>query len=159
MRWGWSPGSTTVGGIAFLWWFLVRGGMSLAIAGSFLVLYFVMVMAMSRIRAQLGPPDHEMLGAMPAFMLTEYPGIRALGPRGASMLALLRPYMNEQRPNPTPTQLEALRMAHHRGFSQRSVAVIMMVLVPLSMLVYFWANLHIGYQRGLGAESNWRRWV
>jgi hypothetical protein len=144
-----------IGGVVFLLWFLARGGVSLAIAGSFLVLYFIMAMAMSRIRAQLGPPDHEMLGAMPTFMLTEFPGIRALGPRGASMLALLRPYMHEQRPNPTPTQLEALRMAHQRGFSQRAVVLIMMVMVPLSMLVYFWANLHIGYQRGLGAGSNW----
>jgi len=69
------------------------------------------------------------------------------------MIAILRPYMNEQRPNPCPTQLEGLRLAERLGASQKKLAWIMMMAVPFAMVVYFWANLHIGYHQGLEAKG------
>ncbi len=140
-------------GVGFLWYFLARGGMGPAVVGGFLILYFAMAMVMSRMRAHLGPPNNEMYGAMPEFALTEYPGTRAMGSRGLGMLALLRPYMGEQRPNPAPAQLEALRMAERAPADPRRLAWIMMAVVPLAMLSYFWASIHIGYNLGLGTAN------
>jgi hypothetical protein len=140
-------------GLSFLWYFLARSGMSSGVVFAFLALYFTMAMAMSRMRAHLGPPNHEMYGAMPQFALTEFPGTRAMGPRALGLLALLRPYMGEQRPNPAPAQLEALRMAERVPFRPSRLAWIMMAVVPLTMLCYFWANLHFGYQLGLGTSK------
>jgi hypothetical protein len=141
-------------GFGFLCWFLWRGGMGAGLAAVFVVLYLAMVMAMSRVRAQLGPPEHEMLGVMPEYALTQFPGTRAISPRGLGMIALLRPYMNEQRPNPCPTQLEGLRLADRLGASRRTFAWMMMVAVPFATLCYFWANLSIGYRQGLGAKGS-----
>ena len=140
-------------GFGFLCWFLARGGMSHGLAVCFLVLYFLMVMAMSRVRAQLGPPEHEMLGVMPEYALTQFPGTRAISPRALGMIALLRPYMNEQRPNPCPTQIEGLRLAERLGASQKKLAWIMIAVVPFAMFFYFWANLGIGYHQGLEAKG------
>ncbi len=140
-------------GIAFLWYFLYRGGMSHAVAGYFLFLYFAMAMAMSRMRAHLGPPNHEMYGTMPEFALTEFPGTRALGTRALGTLAMMRPYMGEQRPNPAPAQLEALRMMERASVNPTPLAWLMIGIVPLGMLFYFWANLHFGYQLGLGTAK------
>jgi hypothetical protein len=140
-------------GLAFLWYFLARAGMTGMVIGMFLVLYFAMAMAMSRMRAHLGPPNHEMYGAMPEFALTQYPGTRAMGSRGLGFLAMLRPYMGEQRPNPTPAQLEGLRMAERASINPTSLAAIMMAVVPLTMICYFWASLHIGYGLGLGTAK------
>jgi len=142
-----------LGGLAFLWYFLGRAGMSHPVVGAFLFLYFIMAMAMSRIRAHLGPPNHEMYGTMPEFALTEFPGTRALGPRGMAILALLRPYMGEQRPNPSPVQLEALRMAERDAINPTPLAWIIMAAVPLTMLCYFWANIHVGYHLGMGTAK------
>jgi len=139
-----------LGGLAFLWSFLGRAGMGSGVALSFLLLYFVMALAMSRMRAHLGPPNHEMYGAMPEFALTEFPGTRALGPRALATLALMRPYMGEQRPNPAPAQLEALRMAERAAINPRALGWLMMAIVPFGMACYFWASLQVGYRVGLG---------
>jgi len=140
-------------GLAFLWYFLARAGMTGAVTGVFLFLYFIMAMVMSRMRAQLGPPNHEMYGAMPEFALTEFPGTRAMGSRGLGMLAILRPYMGEQRPNPAPAQLEGLRMAERASINPTQLAWIMMAVVPLTMVLYFWASIHVGYHLGLGTAN------
>ena len=140
-------------GIAFLWYFLGRGGLGPPVALAFLAIYFLMSLAMSRIRAHLGPPNHEMYGTMPEFVFTEFPGTRGLGSRALSTLALLRPYMGEQRPNPAPAQLEALRMAERTSTNPTSLAWLMMAIIPLTMVCYFWASLHVGYQLGLGSSK------
>jgi hypothetical protein len=142
-----------LGGLAFLWYFLVRAGMTHLVVCVFLLLYFAMAMVMSRMRAHLGPPNHEMYGAMPEFALTQFPGTRAMGSRGLGVLAILRPYMGEQRPNPAPAQLEGLRMAERASINPAHLAAVMMAVVPLTMLFYFWASVHVGYGLGLGTSN------
>ncbi len=137
-------------GLGFLWYFLSRAGMTGAVASGWLLLYFVMAMTIGRIRAHLGPPNTELYGAMPPYALTEFPGTRAIGSRGVAMLSLLRPYTGEQRPNPAPAQLEALRMAERAPIDATRLAWILVAVVPLTMLCYFWASLHFGYHLGLG---------
>ncbi len=140
-----------VAGLAFIWFFLARTGMAKSVTALFLAGYFLMVVMMSRLRAQLGPPSNEMWGTMPDFALTQYPGTRALGPRTLAVLGLLRPYLREQTANPAPVQLEALRMAQALRVRPRRLALLMMAIVPLGVLVYFWASLHIGSTLGFGS--------
>ncbi len=142
-----------VAGLAFLWYFLARGGMDRGVIAIFLFVYFAMAMAMSRMRAHLGPPNHEMYGTMPQFVLTQYPGTQGLGTKALGLLAMMRPYMGEQRPNPTPAQLEGLRMAERAPINPTSLAILMMAIVPLTMICYFWASMHVGYHLGLGTSK------
>jgi len=143
-----------IAGMAFAWWFLVRGGMSVSVAGAFVILLLVMLSAMLRIRAHIGPPSHWMYGAMPEFVLTQFPGVRAIGSRGMGMIALLRPFMLDQGANPAPIQLEALRMAERGMINPRPLALLMVAVIPLTMLSYFWASLRVGYDYGLLARAN-----
>ena len=140
-------------GLLFLWWFLFRAGMSTLIALPFLALLFLMISAMLRMRAHIGPPSHWMYGTMPEFVLTQFPGTRAIGPRGLGLIALLRPFMYEQNSHPAPIQLEALRMADQAAFSPRLLVLVMVAVVPLTMLSYFWASLHVGYDYGLAGKA------
>jgi hypothetical protein len=94
-----------------------------------------------------------MYGAMPEFALTQFPGTRAMGSRALGFLAMLRPYMGEQRPNPAPAQLEALRMAERASIGPRALAMLVFAVVPLTMVCYFWASIHIGYDMGLGTSK------
>ena len=143
-----------IAGIAFLTWFFGRAGVRPSVALSFLGLYFIMMMTLSRVRAQIGPPDNEIYGAMPQFFLTQFPGTRWLGPRGLGMMALMTSLLREQTSNPSPVQLEALRMSERRAISSRVLSLLMIAAIPLIVLVYFWAHLHLGYHHGLEAGSN-----
>ncbi len=141
-----------VGGLGFLWWFYYRAGMTAPIIASFLVLYFTMVMAMARMRAQIGPPAHWMFGTMPEFVFTQFPGTLAIGPRGLGMIAMLRPFMYEQDANAVPIQIEGLRMAERGVVRANHFAWAIILAIPLVMLSYFWASTHVGYRFGMGAK-------
>lgn len=143
------------GGLAalgFMWWFLARGGMRPAIALAFLGLLFIMIMAMIRMRAQLGPPAHWMYGTMPEFVLLQFPGGRAIGPRALGTIAIFRAFMYEQDSHPAPVQIEALRMAERGTLNPRHLGWLLLAVGPATMLLYFWASLHFGYRYGLGAK-------
>lgn len=137
-------------GLAFLWWFLARGGMTALTIMIWLSVYFLMALVMGRMRAQMGPPSHEMYGAMPLFILPRFPGSRAMGERGTALMGLLEPFTNQQRTNPAPTQLEALRISERAPADSRRLTWLMLAIVPVGVIVYFWASLHIGYDIGLG---------
>jgi hypothetical protein len=141
-------------GLAFLWWLYQRAGMTAPIIAAFLVLYFTMAMVMTRMRAQIGPPAHEMYGTMPEFILTQFPGAAAIGPRGLGIIAMMRPFMYEQDTNAVPTQLEGLRLAERGAMPARQLAWALLLAVPLIMVCYFWASVHVGYQFGMQAKAH-----
>jgi hypothetical protein len=141
-------------GMGILSWFMARAGASPAILLPWLAIYFSMLLAMGRLRAQLGPPSNEMYGTMPDFAFMQYPGTLGLSPRTLGLLALLRPFMREQTANPAPGQLEALRLAEQIKLKPRRFALLLILAVPLGMLTYFWASIHIGYHLGLGAKAS-----
>ncbi len=140
------------GGLGFLWWLYHRAGMDPPIIAGFLVIYFIMVMAMARLRAQIGPPAHWMFGTMPEFVFTQFPGTARISPRGLGMIAMLRPFMYEQDANAVPMQLEGLRMAERGMVRANHFAWAIILAVPLIMLSYFWASVHIGYRFGFSAK-------
>lgn len=137
-----------LGGFAFLWWFLVHAGLHSSVAVSLLLSYFLLILAVCRVRAQVGPPCID-LQATPELLLTTVAGTQAIGARSLGVMALLRPFLLTQGTNPAPVQLEALRMAEQRSFSARRLAWILMAVVPVAVLSYFWANLHFGYSMGM----------
>ena len=144
-------------GIAFLWWFLTRGGMSSWVTAAFIGLYFTMALVLSRIRAQLGPPSHQLFGATPDWILRAVAGTQAIGPGSLGMFALLNPFLKQQSSHPGPVQLEALKMAEGGRMQRGRIAAALIVVVPLTILCYFWANLHVGFQMGLatGKANHW----
>jgi len=141
-------------GIIFLWWVLARGGMQWWAVFSFLSIYFLMCLVISRLRAQLGPPTHQLYGAMPNWILTTFVGSRTLGPKTLGMFLLFRPYLQEQRNNPSPLQLEGLKMAEGGRMERGRLALALAVAAPLAMVCYFWANIHFGYHMGLGTADS-----
>jgi hypothetical protein len=137
-------------GLGYLGWWLLRGGMSLWVVALFLGMYYSVVLALSRLRAQLGPPTHSVELAMPNFMLLNLAGSRMLGPRSLAMFGLLKPFLLEQRNNPAPLELEALKLAEGGRMQRRRIALALVAVAPLAILSYFWASIHVGYRLGMG---------
>jgi len=138
-----------LGGLAVLWCLLQQGGLAGWVAAAFLAHYFLMMVVLCRVRAQLGPPTHQLYGVMPNVVLATLTGTSVLGPRAMGMFFLLRPVLGGQVNNPMPVQLEGLKMAEGGRMGRRRLAAAMAVVPVLALLAYFWATLHVGYHLGM----------
>jgi hypothetical protein len=140
-------------GMGFIWWFLMRGNVQASVALAFVAIYFPTALVISRLRAQLGPPTHQLGASMPSWILPALAGTRTLGPRTMGMFAALSPFLQEQRNNPTPLQLEAFKMAEGGRMERRRIALALAVVPPLAILCYFWAAIHVGYHVGMASSQ------
>ena len=93
--------------------FCLKAGMSLWFAILFFALYFAMSVTITRIRAELGPPAHDLYNAGPDLLLTDALGTRRIGNRNLSVMSLFF-WLNHlsYRAHPMPHQLEGLKLAH-----------------------------------------------
>jgi len=137
-------------GVAFLWWMMASGGMQAWVIAATLSIYFGLCLFLSRARAQLGPPSHELID-VPQSVLFTLVGSQAMSPRSLGMMALMRPLFLLQRNNPAPLQLEALKMADKGRMERRRLGLVLALAAPLAVLTYLWAYLHLGYQIGVGS--------
>jgi hypothetical protein len=141
--------------LAFLWWFLRRGEMQPWVVLSFLGLYFPMMLVISRLRAQLGPPTHQLYFTTPNLVLPALVGTRELGPRTLGVFAVLSPFLMEQRNNPVALQLEGFRMAEGGRMQRPRLALALALVPPIAIFVYFWASMAVCYKAGLASAIGW----
>jgi len=140
-------------GLGYLWWFWARAGVAGWVVIVFLGVYYALAMMLSRIRAQVGCPSHEIWMATDTVMRATV-GDFSLGRRALGMLDLLAMYLiGDQENNPTPFQLEALKMADGNRMERSRIGLVLVLVVPLTVLISFWAYLHYGYQLGLGSAK------
>ncbi len=117
-------------------------------------------MMISRIRAQVGGPVHELYGVMPDVTLETALGARGLGRRTLGMFAMLSFYLTGDQENaPTPIQLETLKLAEGGRMERPRIAVALALVVPLTIVCSFWAYVHFGYQLGIGTPEASRNHV
>ena len=136
-------------GIAFLVVFLLRAGMPLWVAAFFLLFFLVMSIGIAMMRAQLGPPSHDMWSASADQMVVSAFGSRRTGPASVSMFTLLYGITRSQRNEPMPHQLEGLKMAERVGINSRRLVRAMMLSSILGAIAAFWIILHRAYEHGL----------
>ena len=140
-------------GIALLVLFSYKAGMALWAIGGFLFLYFVMGIGVARVRAEFGPPSHEILWVDPARALAV-----SLGPRrvGAANLTILTFYYWLNRlhvAHPMPNQLEAFKLAERTKMDSKRLVWVMMLATVVGTLASFWAYLHVIYREGASSAS------
>jgi hypothetical protein len=149
-------------GTAFLVFFCLRTGMTIAAIIPFLIFVFVIHTAMTRVRAELGPPAHEMAGNMnPAHLEIIFAGTESLGPRNLTIFPLFwwltgRGY----RTTPMPVQLEGFKMAEISGAEPTRLAIGMAIAFLLGGLSSYWSAIHLTYQYGTTPliGHNWGQW-
>ncbi|MDA1193368.1 MAG: hypothetical protein O3A46_16960, partial [Candidatus Poribacteria bacterium] len=103
------------GGGAVIVAFCLKAGMSLWVIGVFFAFYFLLTISLTRLRAELGPPVHELYNMGPDKMLPKVLGTRMIGQQNLSMFALFWGFNRAHRSNPMPVQLEGLKMADAAG--------------------------------------------
>ncbi len=136
--------------------FCLKAGMSLWFATLFFALYFAMSVTITRIRAELGPPAHDLYNAGPDLLLTDALGTRRIGNRNLSVMSLFF-WLNHlsYRAHPMPHQLEALKLAHQTRFNPTQLLWVLAIAIFVGALSAAWGHLHLSYQVGLEQARSW----
>ncbi len=125
-------------------------GMSVLPAAIALGMYYLVSLAITRIRAETGAP-HDVVTPEPMNVFSLV-GPRLLGRGDIVGAGLSHWFWRFNRSHAMPTQMEALKIWHDAGLSARSLALPMILATAASCLAAPWAALHIGYRDGLVAK-------
>ncbi|MBD3182143.1 hypothetical protein GF312_07620 [Candidatus Poribacteria bacterium] len=134
-------------GMAFITFFCLRAGMDLWVVLLFFFLYFAISVAITRMRAELGPPTHELTGMNAGQMMVNVFGSRRIGPRNLLMISHYFWFFNRTyRNHAMPHQLEGLKMTQRTGTKPRIIVYAVLIGTVFGLVSAFWADLHISYK-------------
>jgi len=157
-RYRWALITLLVGAV-FLMGFAMAAGMQPGYVILFFGIYFLLSLAMTRVRAELGSP-HEIYFVNPQQIMVLLFGSAALGPANLTVISGMYWLHRCYRSHPMPNQLEAFKMAEGgRIHLQRLLAVTILASV-VSILAAYWANLQVPYAAGAQAKClGFKSWV
>lgn len=141
-------------GMAFIIAFCYKAGMSLWVILVFFGIYFALSTAISRVRAELGSPIHDLPFTGPGRIVTSIFGTRRLGPANLTVFAFLFFFNRGYRGHPMPHQLEGFKIAERVRLNNRRLLAAMVIAVIVGVYVSSWAFLHASYR--FSATANWR---
>lgn len=125
----------TLAGIPF-WWTLL-----------YLIVYLMFSVAMTRLRAQIGAPTHEMAYMGPHQLLIDSQGTMAINADLATKTLTTFHLMNRiHRTHPMPTFLESQYAAPKFGINARQISIILMTATVLGTFFGFMCHIYLGYK-------------
>jgi len=145
--------------LAYLLIFLWRAGLSIWAGLGFISLYILISITVSRMRAELGPPTHDLYYAGPDRTLVSILGSRRFSPRSLTVFSLLFWLSRDYRSHPMPHQLEGLRIAQQTNINQRKLSIAIMLAAVVGAFSFCMITLYVFYHNGmryisfLGGES------
>ena len=146
-----------LGAATFIVAFCLKMGMTFWIIVLYFAVWFAIAMAITRLRAELGSPVHDLHFIGPDEMLPRLFGIRRLGAVNLTGFAYLYCLNRAHRSHAMPHQLEGFKLAEGANIPLRRFAMLMMLASALGALGSFWAYLSMYYAEGgfagFGRES------
>lgn len=137
-----------IGGLLFLLVFSVQAGMSLFLSIMLLTTYLALTFVVTRIRAQLGFPRHDLQHIFPHYLLIKSIGTSHLKPSSIAILSLYHWFNRSFSATPMPHQLEGFKIAERVGIPNRKILSLMMGTTAVAIIGTFWMFLSLYYQRG-----------
>ena len=144
----WSVVLALIAGSAFLTFFCLRAGMSVWAIFVFFGLYFAFSTAVSRMRAELGSPMHDLHYTGPERVMVAAVGTRRLGPNNLSMFSFFWFFTRTFDSHPMPHQLEGFKLASTAGIRSRFMLFAILIALCVGILSQFWALISIPYRLG-----------
>ena len=143
-----------ISGVAFLTFFCLRAGMSLWAILVFFGLYFAFSTAVSRMRAELGSPMHDLHYTGPERVMVAALGTRPLGPNNLSMFSFFWFFTRTFDSHPMPHQLEGFKLASTSGIRSRFMLFAILAALFVGILSQFWALISVPYRLGAVHEMS-----
>ncbi len=160
-------GLTHDGGISYRWAFIALGlaalvmmgflnlaGMALWLAVVYVLLYLAFCGAFTRIRAELGPPSHELGSVGASNMLILGLGTAFVGPQNLTIFSLLYFQNRMHRGLLMPQQAECLKAASESGLKIRTMVIALASAGVIGVFSAFWAIMHLAYGRHYAAAHH-----
>ena len=147
-----------LGGFLFLVLFALRMGMTPWIVLVFFTFYFAFAVIVSRIRAELGFPTHDMHIMGPQHMLNTAVGSANLPRADLIGFTLFHWFNRTYASHPAPHQMEAFKLQERTGAIARRMFIALTIAGSLALPFGFWMLLHVYYKNG-GATANVEQWA
>jgi hypothetical protein len=141
-----------VAGTAALAWFFASAGVSPGLAVGGIGLYLAISVSVTRMRAELGPPAHDLHFIGPEQVFATVYGTRALGARQLVLLSYFFWFNRAYRGHPMPNQLEAFKMGERTGIGPRAFVLPILAASAAGIICGYWTYLHFAYQLGGSAR-------
>ena len=145
-------------GIIFLCAFGLKMGMSLWVVSIFFVLYLVFAVIVSRIRAELGFPTHDMHVMGPQHLTITAVGTQHLPDQNLVGFSLFYWFNRTYASHPSPHQMESYKLSERTNATARQMFFAVMIAGIFAMPIGFWMLLHTYFQNG-GATANVEQWA
>ena len=142
-----------LGGVGVLVSFSAYLGMPVWIGLMFFLMYFALALAITRMRAELGTPIHDLHFTGPETIMTRVAGSRAFTPDNLVVFGLFFWFNRAYRSHPMPNQLEAYKLAEQSRTNYKSWNRAIFWLGTFAVFVAFWAILHLMYSYGAEGKS------
>lgn len=126
-------------------------GMSIMISLSFFILYYIILLAVARMRAEVGTPLHDLHFGGPSSILMNILGSRRMSHTTLVGLAQLWFIDRAYRSNPMPHQLETLKISERIGSDRKGFIYALIIAGILSGPMAIWAMLNHSYK--IGAQN------
>jgi Family of unknown function (DUF6785)/Domain of unknown function (DUF6784) len=133
------------GGLAFLTVFWTLAGGSAPVLLLYFALYYALFSAVTKMRAEIGPPTHELGSMATTRMLVEVLGSKDVGTGTLMSFAFLWFNNRMVRSHQMPVQLEGFKMAERSSIDYRRLGAAMMGAVLAGLLSGYWALLSDAY--------------
>lgn len=145
----------TVAGALFIMLFCNAAGMSTWAVLVFFGIYYAISLAITRMRAELGAPVHELLYIGPDEIMPAMLGARRIGPQNLTISAFFYSFNRAYRGHPMPHQLEGFKLAERTGTNNRRLLAAMLIATIVGTISAFWAFYHISYIKGVEDLRDW----
>lgn len=148
---------------------LVGGGV--ALGGSipvmilFFLLFFLYSLAIARMRAELGPPAHDLHLMGPETLISNAVGTRGVSSGNLAAFSMFFWFNRAYRAHFSAHCMEAMKIAQLRRMAARAMMVATALALVVGMFSAFWALLHALYVHGYSgrhagqafAQQGWMR--
>lgn len=145
-----------VGGTGALVAFGAYLGLTWWVGVLFFAIYFALALAITRMRAELGTPVHDLHFTGPEAILTRVAGTRAFASHDLAAMGIFFWFNRAYRSHPMPHQLEAFHLAANTGGEYKRWSRALLGLGTLAVFVSFWAFLHLMYRYGAANQVRYR---
>ena len=134
--------------VLFIILFCLKAGMSIGAIIAFFSVYYILSIAITRMRAELGPPGH----SFGYWQLTNFVSPKIIGKKNLIMFSLFFFFSRQYRGHPMPQSIEAFKMAERTNLQLRSVFHAMLLALVVGIISTFFLYLHAYYKFGVASQ-------
>ncbi len=151
-------------GLAFVLIFWYYAGLSPWVALGYFGIYLILCIGMTRMRAELGPPTHELHRVHPDRIMLLFLGSRPLGAQNLTNTTLLSWLAYGYRCHPMPHQLEAFKIGRHFSLRENRLVVALIVASIAGAVISIVGHVALYYEFrfarwGVGEFNRLQNWI